>query len=50
MKEFPYVPAANGPDEYLDEAINKIETFEGGRIAALPVDIWWALKTTPCLT
>lgn len=35
MKEMPYVPAANGPDEYLDEAINKIETFEGGRVAAL---------------
>ena len=35
MKEFPYVPTANGPDEYLDEAINKIETFEGGRVAAL---------------
>jgi hypothetical protein len=35
MEETPYVPKTNGPDEYLDEAINKIETFEGGRVAAL---------------
>ncbi|MCE5175275.1 MAG: hypothetical protein ABFC90_05560 [Bacteroidales bacterium] len=35
MEETPYVPEANGPDKYLDDAINKIETFEGGRVAAL---------------
>jgi len=26
---------ANGPDQYLEAAINKIETFQGGRVAAL---------------
>jgi|GEM_PF-980476 len=28
-------PEESGPDQYLDAAINKIETFQGGRIAAL---------------
>jgi hypothetical protein len=35
MEETSYVPEENGPDKYLDDAINKIETFEGGRVAAL---------------
>ncbi len=28
-------PAESGPDQYLEAAINKIETFQGGRVAAL---------------
>jgi hypothetical protein len=28
-------PEENGPDKYLEAAINKIETFQGGRVAAL---------------
>jgi len=35
MEETPYMPETNGPDKYLDDAIDKIETFEGGRVAAL---------------
>ncbi len=35
MEEPPYVPEASGPDKFLDDAINKVETFEGGRVAAL---------------
>lgn len=33
MEETPV--AESGPDQYLDQAINKIETFQGGRVAAL---------------
>lgn len=33
MEETPV--AESGPDQYLEQAINKIETFQGGRVAAL---------------
>jgi hypothetical protein len=33
--EVPNTQEENGPDKYLEAAINKIETFQGGRIAAL---------------
>jgi len=35
MEEPPYVPETSGADKYLYDAINKIETFEGGRVAAM---------------
>jgi len=33
--EEPNTEEENGPDKYLEAAINKIETFQGGRVAAL---------------
>jgi len=35
LQEPPYVPEANGPDEYFDKVLEKIEDFEGGKVAAL---------------
>jgi len=35
MEETPGLQELSGADKYLNDAINKIETFQGGRIAAL---------------
>ena len=35
IEETPNVLESNGPDEFITKAIDKIETFEGGRVAAL---------------
>ena len=35
IKEPVYVPEPNGPDEFMDKMIEKVDEFEGGKIAAM---------------